>query len=128
MGAGRALAVDDEKPVRDTAADMLGSIGYKITTAIDGTEAIEMHRQAKDMGLPYDAVIIDLTVPGDIGGEKTIRQLIESDPEVKAIVSSGYSNDPIMADFGHYGFKGVIAKPYEIRELSEVLHRVMMGE
>ena len=127
MGKGRVLVVDDEKHVRDTAAEMLGSIGYKITIALDGTEAIEVYRQAKDMGLPYDAVIIDLTIPGGMGGGKTIRQLIELDPEVKAIVSSGYSNDPIMADFGHYGFKGVIAKPYRIRELSEVLHKVIVG-
>ena len=63
-----------------------------------------------------------------MGGEKTIRQLIELDPEAKAIVSSGYSSDPIMADFRHYGFKGVLAKPYQIRELSEVLHRVIAGE
>ena len=127
MGEGRILVMDDEKHVRDLAAEMLSSIGYKVTTAIDGTEAIEMYKEAMESGNPFDAVIIDLTIPGGMGGKETIQKLIEVDPQVKAIVSSGYSNDPILANFGEYGFKGVVAKPYKTSELSAVLHRVIMG-
>jgi PAS domain S-box-containing protein len=126
-GAGRILVMDDEKYVRDLAAEMLSSIGYKVTTAIDGSEAIEMYREARDSGRPYDAVIMDLTVPGGMGGKEAIQRLVEIDPEVKAIVSSGYSNDPIMAAFREYGFRGVIAKPYKTRELSQVMREVMVS-
>ncbi len=126
-GAGRTLVMDDEKYVRDLAAEMLISIGYKVTTARDGAEAIEMYQEARDLGRPYDAVIMDLTVPGGMGGKETIQRLIEIDPKVKAIVSSGYSNDPIMAAFREYGFRGVIAKPYKTRELSQVMHEVMVS-
>ena len=124
-GEGRALVMDDEKYIRDLTAEMLSSIGYKVTTAIDGVEAIELYKEAIASGNPFDAVILDLTVPGGMGGRETIQNLIEIDSKVKAIVSSGYSNDPIMADFKEYGFKGVIAKPYKTRELGEVLHKVI---
>jgi len=127
MGEGRILVMDDEKHVRDAVAEMLVSIGYNVTTSIDGHEAIEMYREAKEFGQPYDAIIMDIVVPGGMGGKETIRKLIEVDPEVNVIVSSGYSNDPIMAGFREYGFNGAIAKPYKIREMSEVLHRVING-
>jgi PAS domain S-box-containing protein len=125
MGAGRVLVMDDEELVRDLVSDMLTNIGYKATAATDGTEAIELYRKSRESGYPFDAVILDLTIPGDMGGEEAVQRLREIDPEVKAIVSSGYSNDPIMADFRKYGFSDVIAKPYRTRELSQVLHRVM---
>ena len=117
--------MDDEELVRELASDMLTSLGYEVTTAIDGAEAIEIYRESIKSGNPFDAVIIDLTVPGGMGGRETIQRLAEIDPEVKAIVSSGYSNDHILANFGEYGFKGVVAKPYRTRELSEELHRVI---
>ena len=97
----------------------------KVTTAIDGSEAIELYKAAMESEDPYDAAIVDLTIPGGMGGRETIQRLMEIDPAVKAIVSSGYSNDPIVAGFGDYGFSGFVAKPYKIRELSEVLHRVI---
>jgi len=127
MGEGRILVMDDEEHVRDVAFDMLDNIGYEATTAVDGAEAVEMYRQAMESGNPFDAVIVDLTVPGGMGGEEAIQKLIEIDPEAKAIVSSGYSINPILANFAEYGFKGVIAKPYKTRELSEVLHKVITG-
>ena len=74
---------------------------------------------------PFVAVIADLTIPGGMGGKETVQRLVDIDPEVKAIVSSGYSNDPVLANFREYGFKGAIAKPYKTMELSEVLHRVI---
>ena len=124
-GSGKVLVMDDEKHVSDLAAEMLSSIGYKVTTTIEGAEAVEMYEQARDSGEPYDAVIIDLTVPGGMDGKETIEKLVNIDPEIKAAVSSGYSNDPIMADFRDYGFKGVIAKPYKVMELSAVLYGIM---
>ena len=126
-GEGRILVMDDEELLRELVSDMLTNIGYEVTAAIDGAEAIELYKEATESGNPFDAVIIDLTIPGAMGGKKTIQKLREIDPGVKAIVSSGYSNDPIMADFRMHGFKGVIAKPYETKELSEVLHRVIMS-
>ena len=125
-GVGRILVMDDEKHIRDLAAEILSSIGYEVTTTIDGAEAIELCIEAVESGNPFDVVIMDLTIPGGMGGKQTVRKLMEIDPEVKAIVSSGYSNDPVMADFREYGFKGVIAKPYEIRELSQVIHKAMV--
>ncbi len=124
-GEGSILVMDDEKHIRDVAAEMLISIGYDVVTTIDGTEALELYREAMESGSAYDAIIMDLTIPGGMGGKETIGKLIEMDPDVNAIVSSGYSNDPVMSGFSEYGFSGIIAKPYEIRELSEVLHRVM---
>jgi len=127
-GEGRILVMDDEKHIRDLAAEMLYSIGYRVTTTIDGNEALDLYKEAMDSGQSYDAVIIDLTIPGGMGGKETIRNLLKIDPEAKAIVSSGYSNDPIMADSREYGFKGVIAKPYKVKQLSKVLHEVIASQ
>lgn len=127
MGSGRILVMDDEKHVRDTAATMLSSLGYAVITAIDGAEAIEIYKEAMASVNPFDAVIIDLTIPGGMGGEETIQGLAAIDPEVKAIVSSGYSNDTILANFREHGFMGIIPKPYNIQELSEILHEVVTG-
>ncbi len=126
-GTGRILVMDDEKHIRDLVVEMLSGIGYEVITSIDGGEAVALYKEAKDSGQPYDVVITDLTIPGGMGGRKTIQKLLELDKEVKAIVSSGYSGDPIMANFKKHGFKGVIAKPYEINQLSKVLHEVMTG-
>ncbi len=126
-GSGKVLVMDDEKIIRDLACDMLARIGYKISVAPDGAKAIRLYREAMNSGQPFDAVIMDLTVQGSMGGKEAVQELIKIDPDVRAIVSSGYSNDPIMADFRKYGFVGVIAKPYKIKELSEVLHRVIIG-
>ena len=125
MGEGRILVMDDEKHVRDTAASMLSSIGYEVITAIDGVEAMEIYKEAMTSDSPFAAVIMDLTVPGGMGGEETIQRLMEMAPGARAIVSSGYSSDPILANFREYGFMGFIPKPYRIQELSEVLHRVI---
>jgi two-component system cell cycle sensor histidine kinase/response regulator CckA len=127
MGKGNILVMDDEEFIRELVGDMLVNIGYEATTVSDGAEAVELYKEAKESGRPFDAVIMDLTVPGGMGGREALRRIMEIDPEIKAIVSSGYSNDPIMADFGKYGFSGVIAKPYKTGELSEVLYKVMMG-
>ena len=125
MGKGRILVMDDDKIIRDLASDMLDGIGYETTTATDGAEAIRLYKEAKNSGNSYDAVIMDLTVPGGMGAKKAIQNLIKIDPEIKAIASSGYSNDPVMANFRQYGFSNAIAKPYKVVVISEVLHEVI---
>lgn len=104
---------------------MLGSLGYNVEFARDGDEATELYKKAIESGEPFDAVIMDLTIAGGMGGKEAIKKLIELDPEVKTIVSSGYSNDPVMSDYKQYGFHGVIAKPYQIEELSDTLSKVI---
>ncbi|OHB70779.1 MAG: hypothetical protein A2W23_04625 [Planctomycetes bacterium RBG_16_43_13] len=127
MGKGRVLIMDDEMVIRDVASEMLKNVGYEVETAKDGEEAIELYKRAKDSDRPFDAVIMDLTIPGGMGGKDAIKELIELDPAAKVIVSSGYSNDPIVANFREYGFKGVVAKPYKIEEMSRTLSEVVKG-
>jgi two-component system, cell cycle sensor histidine kinase and response regulator CckA len=127
-GSGRILLVDDDEVVRNTATEMLGHMGYDTVYVADGKEAVDLYQKSKDAGEGFDTVIMDLTIPGGMGGKEAISRLLEIDPMVKAIVSSGYSNDPIMTDFRKYGFQDVIRKPYRIREMSEVIHRVLTGK
>lgn len=128
FGKGRVLVMDDEEPIRELVAQMLSHCGYEVTTVKDGVEAIELYKKERDNGRPFDVVIMDLTIPGGMGGKEATQRLLEIDPGVKVIVSSGYSNDPIMADYKKYGFCGVIAKPYRIKELSEVLKKAITGK
>jgi PAS domain S-box-containing protein len=121
----RILVVDDEDIIRDTIGQILGHKGHDVDFASDGTEAIEMYKKAMALGRPYDLLIMDLTIPGGMGGTAAIGKLLEIDPGVKAIVSSGYSKDPIMSDYRKYGFKDVIAKPYKVSELAETVCRVL---
>jgi PAS domain S-box-containing protein len=124
-GAGRVLVMDDEEIIRDAAGRVLQASGYEVETARDGGEAVELYFSAREAGRPFAAVILDLTVPGGIGGRDTLKMLLQKDPSVKAIVSSGYSHDPIMANYRDYGFLGVIAKPYRVREMSEIVSKVI---
>jgi PAS domain S-box-containing protein len=124
-GSGRVLVMDDEEMVRLVTGEILGALGYEAEFACDGGEAIERYRNAKECGQPFDVVIMDLTIAGGMGGKDAIRKLLEYDPDVKAIVSSGYSNDPIMASFRDHGFSDVIVKPYKTVDLSRKLHALM---
>jgi two-component system, cell cycle sensor histidine kinase and response regulator CckA len=126
VGTGKILVMDDEEMVREVLGKLLARLGYESEFARDGGEAIEMFVQAQESGQPFVAAILDLTVPGAMGGKETLAGLLEIDPQVKAIVSSGYSDDPIMADFQKYGFRGIIAKPYRISELGKILNQVIM--
>jgi PAS domain S-box-containing protein len=126
VGTGKILVMDDEEMVRELLGNMLSHLGYEAEFARDGGEAIEMFVQAHGSGQAFAAVILDLTVPGAMGGKETLARLLEIDPQVKAVVSSGYSDDRIMADFQKYGFSGVIAKPYRISELGKILNQVIM--
>ena len=121
-GDGRVLLMDDEEFIREIADELLSHLGYEVDLAVEGKEAIDLYKKAMDGGKPYDVVIMDLTIPGGMGGKEAIVELKKIDPNVKAIVSSGYANDPILADCKKYGFIGMVPKPYKIEELSKALY------
>ncbi|MCG2722662.1 MAG: PAS domain S-box protein, partial [Thermodesulfovibrionales bacterium] len=124
-GTGRILIMDDDEAVRKSTGLMLERIGYEVSYAIDGTEALDLYKESIVRGNPFHIVIMDLTIPGGMGGKETVKKLLAINPQVKAIVSSGYSDDPVMADYQAYGFKGVIIKPYSIEELSALVAKLM---
>jgi CheY-like chemotaxis protein len=124
-GKGRVLVMDDEEPVRDVARSMLECIGYTVTVAKDGSEAIAAYRAAMDGGTPFDLVLMDLTIPGGMGGMEAVKKIREIDPRAKAIVCSGYSGDTIMANYRSHGFRGVVPKPYTLKCLSDTLLEVL---
>lgn len=119
---GNVLVMDDEEAILDIVGDILAYHGFTVDFARDGEEALCLYQKTV-----YDVVILDLTVPGGMGGREAMQELLRIDPMVRAIVSSGYSNDPIMSDYRQYGFKNVIAKPYDLEELGEVLRSVISG-
>jgi PAS domain S-box-containing protein len=125
MGTGRVLVMDDEAPIRELARNVLESLGYEAEGAADGAEAVACYQAALSAGKPFAAVLLDLTVPGGMGGIEALKLLRELDPSVRAIVSSGYSDDPVMAHAAEYGFQGVVSKPWNIPTLSDVLKRVL---
>jgi signal transduction histidine kinase/ActR/RegA family two-component response regulator len=124
-GTGKILVMDDQKAVRDVACEILQSLGYEVELAEDGVQATRIYSSAKASGRPFDLVIMDLTIPGGMGGEETIRKLREIDPTVKAIVSSGYYDNPVMSRFDEFGFDERITKPFNVRELSTAVSRVL---
>ena len=125
FGEGRILVMDDEAMIRKLAGELLSYLGYEVDFALDGTEAVKHYKQAMDSKKPFDAVILDLTVKGGMGGREAIQELVKIDPHVTGIVSSGYCNDPEITDFGKYGFSGVVTKPYTMGELGEKLNQVI---
>jgi PAS domain S-box-containing protein len=124
-GNGRVLVMDDEESILDLAREILTHLGYEVDLVKNGIDAVQTYKKAKDCGHPFDVVMTDLTVPGDIGGVETLRRLREIDPQVKVIVSSGYSNDPAMADFKRFGFSDCLKKPYRAFEVSQTVRRVL---
>jgi two-component system cell cycle sensor histidine kinase/response regulator CckA len=124
-GKAKILFMDDDKMVRTMANEMLSHYGYEVFLAQDGQEAITLYRESLKDGAHIDLVIMDLTVPGGMGGKETIKEIIAANPQVKAIVSSGYSNNPIMANYGEYGFSAAVSKPYRQEELIKVINRII---
>jgi len=115
------LVMDDEELIRELAAEMLGHLGYEVTTCASGEEAVRKYRMAKEQNRPFSLVIMDLTIPGGMGGRECAADILAIDPCARLIASSGYSNDPVMADFYNYGFCGSIVKPYSLNDLTRVL-------
>lgn len=129
-GKGRVLVMDSEELVRNAACRILCEVGYETVSARDGTEAIDLYMEAKQAGRPFALLIMDLTVPGagGLGAKETLEELLELSPEARAVVSTGYPDDPILEDFRKYGFKGVVVKPYDIEELKRVIYEVISAE
>lgn len=121
----RILLMEDEVIVRNTAGQMLEYFGYEVEFAWDGVEAISLYKQAKESGHPFYVVIMDLSVPGGMGGMEAVQELLRVDPDVKAIATSGYIDDLVMSDFKRYGFTAAIAKPYQIQELAKTLECII---
>jgi signal transduction histidine kinase/ActR/RegA family two-component response regulator len=128
QGRGRILVMDDDAGVRQVAGKMLSHLGYEVDFAADGAEAIEKYQQARSIGQSFDLVIMDLTIPGGMGGEEALQALLKIEPQTRAIVSSGYADDPIMTRYKDHGFSGVIKKPYRVSTFSQVLQEVLEQE
>jgi CheY-like chemotaxis protein len=121
-GDGRVLIVDDEEAIRDLVEFTLTHLGYSVSTAGTALAGVELYRQKLEAGERFDLVILDLTLPGGMGGKEALKRLIEIDSTVNAIVSSGYATDATMSRYQDFGFRGVIAKPYEASELGRIVH------
>jgi len=124
---GNILVVDDEESIRKLVKVTLSRMGYTVTLAQDGAEAVDMYRQAMVAQQPFAAVMVDLTIPGGMGGKETLRRLREIDPASIVVVSSGYSNDPVMADYAAYGFNGCVSKPYRASDLGRAIKKSNQG-
>ena len=124
-GQGKILVMDDEEAIRVLLEQMLGHLGYTVEVTRNGEEAIERYVKAQTLNQPFSAVILDLTIPGGLGGKDTIQRLRLLDPKIRAIVSSGYSNDPVLSNYRSFGFQGMVAKPFRLDELSEALYQLL---
>lgn len=124
-GTGNVLIMDDDPNIRNILGEMLEMLGYTVAFASDGQRAIDMYRDAMNLPSKFDVIIMDLTIPGGMGGQEAITTLRKIDPHIRAIVSSGYSNDDVMANYQDYGFTGVVAKPYDLRVLSKTLREIL---
>ncbi|HCK98566.1 MAG TPA: response regulator [Candidatus Marinimicrobia bacterium] len=121
VGSGKILLMDDEEEILEIVGSMLKKIGYSVRFSRDGLETIELYKKAKEAGKPFDIVIMDLIIPGGMGGQEAISKLIKTDPKIKAVASSGYSNSYVMSNYKKYGFSGVITKPYKVEDLNGLL-------
>ena len=126
-GVGRVLVLDDEEPIRTLSRQLLRLLGYEAETVSTGEAAIACYTRARDEGHPFDIVMLDLTIPGGMGGGQVIRALTEIDPDVRAIVVSGYASDAVLSSHREHGFKAVVTKPFTLSELSAALDQISHG-
>lgn len=125
FGYGKVLVMDDEERLREIMGTMLKYLGYQADFAVDGEDAIAKYEAARASTQPHDAVLLDLTVPGGLGGVETIRELLKIDPEIKALVCSGYHDEAVLSRYTEYGFKGAVPKPVDIKVLSSELKKII---
>lgn len=121
----RVLIMDDEEVVQTITKRMLEHLGYEVSLALDGEEAIALFRQGLEQKSPFDVIIMDLTIPDGMGGKEAIKEIHGLAPQAKVIVASGYSNDPIMANYAQYGFAAALVKPFQLNDLNTLLTRVL---
>ena len=122
---GRILIMDDEDIIREIATEILRFSGYQVESCADGKTAVDRYREAKKHGIPFDAAILDLTIPGGMGGKEAAGHLLEIDPYAVLIVSSGFSNDPVVADYRRYGFSAAVSKPFDVKGLVSEVGRLL---
>ena len=127
VGTGRILLMDDEETIHRTVGTMLKVIGYDVKSVCDGNEALQVYTAALESGSPFNIVIMDLTIPGEMGGKEAAGKLLEIDPTAHVLVSSGYSQDPVMANYADYGFAGRLPKPVDIEELADTVKKALTG-
>ncbi len=125
ISGGKVLIMDDDDLVLKVCSAMLKQIGFQTVTAVEGNEALELYKKASEFGEPFDLVILDITIHGGMGGKEAIMHLKSYDPHIRAVVSSGYSNDELMSEYKSYGFSGVIAKPYKFEELKKAIEKIL---
>jgi len=124
-GQSRILVMDDEDHIRNISKRLLEKFGYIVELANDGEDAISKYKKLLENNTPAHLVIMDLTIPGGMGGKEASKLILDFDPKAKIVVSSGYSNDPIMANYKEYGLKGIIPKPYRMEELKTTVKKIL---
>jgi PAS domain S-box-containing protein len=123
--SARILVMDDEEAVREVIGTMLEELGHTVDFASEGQEAVEKYRTAYESGMPYNIVIVDLTVPGGMGGQESAQEILKINAQAKIIISSGYATDPVMANYKEYGFMGIVVKPYHFNVLKNEILQVL---
>ncbi len=121
VSSTKIMVMDDDVMLRDLARSQLSALGHDAVLVKDGAEAISTYQEMQESDSPIDLVILDLTIPGGMGGKETAQKLLQLNPEVKLIVASGYSNDPVMAEYSEYGFRAAVAKPFTLKELGKAI-------
>ena len=124
-GKGKVLFMDDEQIVLDMTREVLKFLDYDVMFAKEGREAIDLYKKEKAAGVPFDVVILDLSVRSGLGGKETIEELRKIDPRVKSVISSGFMDDPVVRDFSSHGFDERLTKPYKIPDLKNILEQLM---
>jgi len=125
QGRGRVLLIDDDETIRKSTGEVLKRLGYEVVSAWDGREGIGLYEEARTSGNGFHVVIMDLTIPGGMGGREAVKALLEIDPEARVVASSGYSDAPVMARYKEFGFRAVVNKPYKMGDLGEALRKAM---
>ena len=119
--SAKIMLMDDEQDILEVTSEYLESMGHEVQVASDGGQALDLYSRSLKQGAPFDIIVTDLTVPGGMGGKELIRELLKKKPDLKAIVSSGYASDPVMANYRDFGFSGMIVKPYRIEDLDQLI-------
>jgi CheY-like chemotaxis protein len=124
-GPARILVMDDEETVLEVVRSMLAHLGHEVSITKEGAEAVALYEEHLATAAPFDLVLMDLTIPGGMGGKEAVARIRAIDPRARVVVSSGYSNDPVMANYAEYGFAAAIVKPYKLAELAEVINSIL---